>query len=837
MKKRFLKATCLLTVCLMFSSTVFTACRNFTGDSASSDISDSSTGNIPQDTEHSVWSTYSTVKVTQNVKDERYRYYDVMGAEVNIEMMKDETEGSQLIITAGSDISSFDLTISDLKDGKGNTFPKENIVAYQQKYLYCPSDYDPKNVNISTNDYVPDMLLPLETAKQYNENSVKAGNNQGITIEAETTKDTVPGTYTGTFILDLDGEKQNIPVSITVWDIEYTSARSAYQSSFLIYQNQLMHGEYEASDEVSQRYTEFLLKYNANGFTVSGKEKLTAAEIIEECESFAGDKNFNSIPIYGASPTTTYQAYSAEAEIIINFIVDAMKLSTPEKPYVEMLYMYPLAFDEVSSAHGTRWTDFLRVFEKGGPWDQTLERALERAKQTDEYQAFDADFQARVDYAILNIPSVNPIGYEEEMMGQLSSTFCPTIDRYDTEFLAQSWMQDAEATTNGELWTYTCIGPVHPYPTFHVTDYNLGTRVGGWISKQNNVTGYLYYMVNMYQCDLDTNWQYCDPYETANRLYIVPGDGYLLYPGRKYGSEYPFASTRLAAFRDSVDDYDMLTVYETLLNEQAEKYGIEINFNDYVNDLYDSLTEGSAYYTDDALIFEARKELAKRILALKGDLGAMISQNKGTATIYTKASSMKVNGEPRVGTPCGEGYKYVEVNPTDTMKTISISANGETFEYNLCATRDVIFNSATTNETSQVSVNGSYAEVSIIAERKNSDGATERFKPYVEFNVSSLENALNVQFELSNSGEEQMVMDFYLVLEDGTQLQVNTLYLSPYDSLYVRLDFDKRVFTDEVLAKAKKIKMTFDNTLGDGTATLLPDKVFTIDNIFIELNK
>lgn len=837
MKNKLLKTISLLTACLTFSSTLFTACSGGEGGSVNTSSSENSSSSVQQTVEHNVWSTYSTVKVTQNVKEERFRYYDVLDAEVNIEMMKDEVEGTQIIITAGSDISSFDLITSDLTDGKGNTFAKENIAVYQQKYMYCPTDYDPKNTNITLNDYVPDMLLPLDIAKEYNENSVKAGNNQGITIEAETTSSTIPGTYTGTFVLDLDGEKQNIPVSITVWDIEYTAQRSEYQSSFLIYQNQLMHGEYEASDEVSQRYSEFLVKYNANGYTVAGKEKLTAAEIVEECESFIGDKNFNSIPIYGATATTTYQANSAAAEIIITYIVDMMKLSTPEKPYIEMLYLYPLAFDEVGDTHGTRWTDYQRVFAKGGPWDQTLEKAWERAQQTEEYQAFDADFQARVKEAILTIPSVNPIGYFDQVMGKLSSTFCPTIEKFDEEYISQNFMQDAQATTNGDLWTYTCIGPLYPYPTFHITDYNLGTRVGGWISKQNKVTGYLYYMVNMYQTNLEDNWQYCDPYETANRLYIVPGDGYLLYPGRKYGSEYPFASTRLVAYRDSVDDYDMLTVYEHLLEEQAKEYGIEIDFNDYVNDLYDSLTEGAQYYTDDSLIVAARRELANRILALKSKLGVMVTQNKGVATIYTKASSMQVSGEPRVGLASGSGYKYVEQNLTDSQKTITISANGVSFDYTIFATREVTFNSATANSTSEVEVNGSYAEVNIVSERKNSDGATERFKPYAEFNISDISNAMNIQFELTNICEERYGFDFYLILEDGTQLQVNTLYLAGNDSLYVRLDLDKRIFTNEVLAKVKKIKMTFDNTLGDGTATLLPERSFIIDNIFIELNK
>ena len=343
-------------------------------------------------------------------------------------------------------------------------------------------------------------------------------------------------------------------------------------------------------------------------------------------------------------------------------------------------------------------------------------------------------------------------------------------------------------------------------------------------------------MTNMYECLASDSYKFCDPYETDVRQWC-PGDGYLLYPGRKYGSEYPFASMRLVAYRDSVDDYDMLTVYEHLLNEKAKKYGIEINFNDYVEDLYDTLFDGTQYYTDDSLVLTVRRELANRIMAVKSDLGLVISQKNGVATVYCERNSLRVDGELKGCASSGEGYVLTITNTWDKARTFSIGADGELFNYTVYSGKDITFNQATANSTSSISVNGSYAEVTLRSEKKANDGQTIRFKPYIELSLSDISNASNIQFEMDNVGDTEIETEVYIILEDGSQLQLGAIYIESQGERSVRLNFDRRKFTDEVLAKAKKLRFTFENVLGDGTATLLPDKSFIIDNVFIELNK
>ena len=105
-----------------------------------------------------IWSTYSTVKVPQNRNLDVYEKQD---AEIYLSMMKDETEGTQLVITAGQDISSYELVEAELSDGKGNTISTDQIDVYHQKYVHIDKMFTINNTVYRGGDYLPDMLLPM----------------------------------------------------------------------------------------------------------------------------------------------------------------------------------------------------------------------------------------------------------------------------------------------------------------------------------------------------------------------------------------------------------------------------------------------------------------------------------------------------------------------------------------------------------------------------------------------------------------------------------------------------------------------------------------------------
>ena len=167
------------------------------------------------DEQHKIWGTYSTAKVGQDPNSKGN--YAVTAPEINVSMMKRETEGGQIIVTAGKKVNAFSLKGGELKTADGKVFPLSNVDIYQQKYIKVNKKTDFNGV-YSIGEYVPDMLLPMDISERYKENTVEKGNNQGFYVEFDSTG-VEDGLYTGNFVLELDGEKIDIPVSVNVWDM------------------------------------------------------------------------------------------------------------------------------------------------------------------------------------------------------------------------------------------------------------------------------------------------------------------------------------------------------------------------------------------------------------------------------------------------------------------------------------------------------------------------------------------------------------------------------------------------------------------------------------------
>ena len=79
-----------------------------------------------KDAEIEFWSTYASEKVLSNEKVEKYA--DVKKAAViEVDMAKNEEETAQLLMTAKTDILSYEVTLSDLTCGE-NVYDSSNIL-------------------------------------------------------------------------------------------------------------------------------------------------------------------------------------------------------------------------------------------------------------------------------------------------------------------------------------------------------------------------------------------------------------------------------------------------------------------------------------------------------------------------------------------------------------------------------------------------------------------------------------------------------------------------------------------------------------------------------------
>ncbi len=164
-------------------------------------------------------------------------------------------------------------------------------------------------------------------------------------------------------------------------------------------------------------------------------------------------------------------------------------------------------------------------------------------------------------------------------------------------------LQRAEATRKRgkEVWWYICISPPHPYANWFVEYPALEPRLLWWMTWQQRVPGFLYYLTNLRHGQeelmrLDghnkTNWNPAS-WRTAN------GDGCFIYSG----PEGPISTIRFENIRDGLEDSELLFLLERRLKDGG-RAGQAL-----CGELIRSLTD---YCRDPAQFAEVRRRLLQQ---------------------------------------------------------------------------------------------------------------------------------------------------------------------------------------------------------------------------------
>lgn len=663
MLKKFLKIVLGLTVAVSSAFSGFAGCNNI-----------AAANNIR------IKSTYNTYKVIQN----DFNFTD-LGAKIDVSMARGETEGAQLIINPEKDVKKYNLEISELSDGNGNVIPVSDIDVFVQKYIEVKfKTKGQKNEHYPTGNY-PDMLLPIDIATKYGETQIQGGNNQGITVEFTTTSDTVAGDYTGSFTFDADGKKYSIPVTVTVWDIDITKCYG--MNSFNGESGWLMSGELSNTPEIYTAYYETLL----NEYKVCYTDLPASSDpeaMVQNVIKYWDNPNFTSFCI----PSVSFSNKIIDANSFKAYLKELALKSTPEKILFDKAYVYPEFLDEVTDEAGFNGVE--RTNEIIYELQEEIFIELQENGYFDEYpDSYKDEFYASLTGIPILITSVRreiPTKLQDKV-----NTYCVVIDQMDNQVAREEINSYREKNKNhgGELWYYTCIQPLYPYPSHHIDDYLVGSRIMRWMEKAYDMQGYLYWSLHFYfNSGSSAGVQYADPYKTAVRFggfsSSVNGDGFMLYPGRFYGQETPFGSLRLTTYRDSQEDLNILYALDNQLRENEKFYGADKNTfdtNDLMADIYDSIFTETIYNPDDAAFYSAREKLIAVIENVKKDerFGYKNTVN-GTSVkteFYLNAGyELKVNGQKLTASEqAGLGYKYTLTSAlvNDVNYDAEIIKNGE----------------------------------------------------------------------------------------------------------------------------------------------------------------
>lgn len=743
-----------------------------------------------------VWSTYNTRKVMQT-----YGEYEDLGARLDVVMAKGETEGAQLLITPDRHIDSVILTSAALTSEEGNVFPESGIKIYIQKYINVTSKTPNQNNFDYPPGYTPDLLLPMETAAEYGETSVEKGHNQGFTVEFSTTSETEAGIYSGEFTLNADGTVTAVPVTLEVRDIDITQSHGKTYIGML--GTDYMNGEYN-NTTLYQNYYETAL--NDYRFTCDMLPGAASPELfVQSVLRYWDNPHFTGYAI----PYSSYSSSNSQTNLIVqigelySYMYALAKASEPDKILLERAFVYPISLDEPKQDAYDAVIKSIELFYEAEDrlYDQLVAEGFFNGKS----ESFREDMR----HAITHIPFIQTATREQmnSVFGTSVNTYCSPIDRFNLAVAREEYaaMKAANADRGGETWFYTCMIPVYPYPSHHLDDYLIGARIMRWMQKDYGLDGYLHWSFNAYHKYGNGLWN-IDPYEESSRFPNTQGDGFMFYPGKKYGIDTFLPSLRLTTFRDGQEDYDMLCVFDEIIREKESFYGLEkgtVSSELYVSELYDELFNGTVYNSDDATFYSVRLRLMDIIEEHRSEskylLANEISGNEVVSSVYLAPGyDLTVNGVvPADVEASGEGYCYrvVQSLADDVDLNIVISRNGNIVEkhdvFVSAATKSLVLGEDGINLPVSVGSTINYldgtAQVTLIPQ----EGASTLFRPYVrilgEGIISdSLSSVDAVSFKLTNNGTGKAV--FYTRMYAGYGYEISKYELEAGESTIVRVE-------------------------------------------------
>ena len=570
-----------------------------------------------------VCTTNSLDKVLQN------KAFDSGTSKLQFKSFRNEYEAAQIIMTPDYDVRSYTLKVNDLTCGD-KKLSKDNFDLYHEMYIALERDVEGEAKHFynglspyQNGDMASDGLLPLNTAIEYGENVIKKGNNQGIYVSLKVPKSQPAGVYTGTFTLDVDGNKTDIPVEVTVWDYEI-SDETHMRSTWAVMFDNNKYGEANLTKFMERVYVENLLDFRLNPQNLPAllgdASNLTKAKLhdwIEEVVKYAQDPrcSYINVPVASVANVTvdgvTYsrlpnmELYSYAMELIA-------KRSLQEGINLfEKMDMWLNFFDESEQngnvnnlEQGTRMikelqADFAAQWkaavdagtwfaEEGYSYDKEFAyevietmRTLKQfcsdssdgvTKDGTRFEAGSEDLDAGLPYKERDAYFNHPISYlvrAQEFDYSLSRDFLKDY---------KDWYNEYYQTDDAETWMYTGVYPHYPYVSVVLDTELLMQRATGWMMQQYDIKGMQMWYSNMYQDMTGYNTgmkPISDPYTNASRFPETNGDGFTTYPGMPYGIVGPINTMRIHSLRDTVEDYEILYVLEEEYKKVVAKAGLE----------------------------------------------------------------------------------------------------------------------------------------------------------------------------------------------------------------------------------------------------------------------
>ncbi len=497
-----------------------------------------------------VWTLTSTDRV---LRDEPAG----AGTSVSISAARNEWESFQILMRSDAPVKGITLEAGDLKGPEGAVLRGADARLYREHQLKLTAGtYRNKRFKPG---YYPDPLIPFRhptTGEALGRArfaavpfDLPAGQSHGFWVDVYVPPKSRPGQYQGIYHLRAEGGlRVDIAVTLTVWDFALprvstlqTALGSPAARMRSYYRQRAKEGrEKEPSDwdVPGTQCAEMLSRHRINATPPVGSlapvaqgdgSYLIPREQIRKLREFVDRYHVNAVQV--PRPTSVVKDPDKQRDKLVAWLKSwsdaAAKLGRPHVTFY--IYLKDEPNDEEAYKFVQKWG-----------------RAIRRAKSVVKVMVVEQTWTEK-----------GKSGANSEW-GDLHGAvdiWCPLFCLFKPESAAK---RQALGET---VWTYTalCQGS-SPSPWWHIDYPLLHYRVPAWISWRYRIRGLLYWGGMSHWRGVDDSWSDPWTYGRPNRVYN--GEGTLVYPGRAVGYEGIAPSLRLKALRDSIEDYEYLSILE-----------------------------------------------------------------------------------------------------------------------------------------------------------------------------------------------------------------------------------------------------------------------------------
>ena len=625
-----------------------------------------------------LWGESATAKIVLN-DDGKTANAVVNKNVITIDMARNEEEGAQLMLFAKQDIPYYTVSVTDLVCG-AEKIPASDIDVYMLKYQSI-DDSTGKTYPEYYGHKLPDPMLPFDTAVEHGENLVEQGNNQAVYFDVSTTKDTPAGLYKGTVTLTTEVQTYTVPMEVTVYDV--TLPDSSNLKTFAPYfgREAFESAEMDGSDEMAILYTEVLMDYNMSSIVPGTDEVMDLPTYLERLKAYYDYPGFNTYRLEFDTSPGWYDGQEVQFNVALlrEYIVAIAEMSVTDKVnYLSKAFYYP--YDHVDEPQNEAQFEIAR---------QSLSVYLKMLADADEILRAEyagtenyAYYEGVVSDTLLNIPymlTCNISGATLRSQGLEEVTICILNDFFNN---ASDLAHLKEGREDKELWTYVACTPFYPHANYAFDSPAVGTRTLGWMCNSYGIDLLMAWKTVNYNYgpsgDVTPNrWETSSPGPGG----ITPGDGNLFYPGATYGLKGPCPGLRAMAWRDGVQDYDLIEAFKEIYYANGLSADIALQM------LYNRIFTGTIPTTDSDVFNAVRSELFQMIADLKQPTAVLyktqdVFMNKGTVEFVCLDENATVSVGGGALTPNADGFYTIDLDLTQEKScSFSVSSQGVSKDY------------------------------------------------------------------------------------------------------------------------------------------------------------